>query len=174
MKYENEDGCNKSDIRGSAEPFVKAPWLTRQFYVRTSIMPLTGFIAGLPRLSLCLSAGAAATLDSRWLIAQPNATALFVPGWFIFLIKFGRTNISTLDSQTWNTSSSFDAATDADMTLFVPFLTSSMCRPTDRLWWSSFNHKSVPYWMGYINPSSLLFYFLHSLFPYRPVLCLFP
>lgn len=45
MKYENEDGCNKSDIRGSAEPFVKAPWLTRQFYGRTSIIRMTGFIA---------------------------------------------------------------------------------------------------------------------------------
>lgn len=54
MKYENEDGCNKSDIRGSAEPFVKAPWLTRQFYVRTSIIAVTGSIAG----SRGLSAGA--------------------------------------------------------------------------------------------------------------------
>lgn len=45
MKYENEDGCNKSDILGSAEPFVKAPWLTRQFYGRPSVIFVTAFIA---------------------------------------------------------------------------------------------------------------------------------
>lgn len=62
MKYENEDGCNKSDIRGSAEPFVKAPWLTRQFYVRTSIILVTGFIAvGAAVLSVSLQGWAKVT-----------------------------------------------------------------------------------------------------------------
>lgn len=52
MKYENEDGRNKSDIRGSAEPFVKAPWLTRQFYVRTSIILVTAAVGNDPGLDL--------------------------------------------------------------------------------------------------------------------------
>lgn len=45
MRYENEDGRNKSDVGGSSESFLKAPRVTRQVYAETSIIPVTGFIA---------------------------------------------------------------------------------------------------------------------------------
>lgn len=45
MRYENEDGRNKSDVGGSSESFLKAPRVTRQVYAETSIIPLTCFIA---------------------------------------------------------------------------------------------------------------------------------
>lgn len=45
MRYENEDGRNKSDVGGSSESFLKAPRVTRQVYAETSIIPVTYFIA---------------------------------------------------------------------------------------------------------------------------------
>ena len=45
MRYENEDGRNKSDVGGSSESFLKAPRVTRQVYAETSIISVTGFIA---------------------------------------------------------------------------------------------------------------------------------
>lgn len=45
MRYENEDGRNKSDVGGSSESFLKAPRVTRQVYAETSIISLTCFIA---------------------------------------------------------------------------------------------------------------------------------
>jgi len=55
MRYENEDGRNKSDVGGSSESFLKAPRVTRQVYAETSIIPVTYFIAswansGSPRI----------------------------------------------------------------------------------------------------------------------------
>lgn len=60
MRYENEDGCNKSDVGGSSESFLKAPRVTRQVYAETSIIPVTYFIAswansGSPVLRLATS-----------------------------------------------------------------------------------------------------------------------
>lgn len=60
MRYENEDGCNKSDVGGSSESFLKAPRVTRQVYAETSIIPVTYFIAswansGSPVLQLATS-----------------------------------------------------------------------------------------------------------------------
>lgn len=61
MRYENEDGCNKSDVGGSSESFLKAPRVTRQVYAETSIIPVTYFIASwansgspVPRLATSL------------------------------------------------------------------------------------------------------------------------
>lgn len=45
MRYENEDGRNKSDVGGSSESFLKAPRVTRQVYAETSIILVTYFIA---------------------------------------------------------------------------------------------------------------------------------
>lgn len=60
MRYENEDGRNKSDVGGSSESFLKAPRVTRQVYAETSIIPVTYFIAswansGSPVLQLAAS-----------------------------------------------------------------------------------------------------------------------
>lgn len=45
MRYENEDGRNKSDVGGSSESFLKAPRVTRQVYAETSIILVAYFIA---------------------------------------------------------------------------------------------------------------------------------
>lgn len=60
MRYENEDGRNKSDVGGSSESFLKAPRVTRQVYAETSIILVTYFIAswansGSPVLRLAAS-----------------------------------------------------------------------------------------------------------------------